>query len=63
VNEIGAVESTEEQDQLNTTRKVLLNTNTIRVGDLIRVSSMSERSIMFGIGKEMQENGMGLQWD
>jgi hypothetical protein len=48
---------------MNATRKVLLNTNTISVGDLIRVSSMSERSILFGIGKEMQENGMGLQWD
>jgi hypothetical protein len=63
VNEIGAVESTEEPDQVNDTRKVLLNTNTISVRDLIRVSSMSERSILFGIGKEMQENGMGLEWD
>ena len=63
VNEIGAVESTDEQDQVNETRKVLLNTNTISVRDLIRVSSMSERSILFGIGKEMQENGMGLEWD
>jgi hypothetical protein len=59
VNEIGAVEPTEEQDQV----KALLNADTISVGDLIRVSSMSERSILFGIEKKTQENGMGPEWD
>lgn len=33
----------------------LLNTITITVGDLTRVSSMSERTVLFGIGNEMQE--------